>query len=167
MLTLRFQSTVPWTISTGWLVAADECNWFGITCNVKDFGNGIGVQNAVTAIDLPSNNLGGRIPADLGLLRSLRRIDLRFQSSNGALSGPLPASIGQWSDLEYVDFNFNSFNGTLPQSIGKWGRIVQALFDKNNFTGKVPNGICAAANLTYLWADCLSKVNCTCCTVCI
>jgi len=93
LLTLWFQNNVtitggPWTESSGWLLAEDECDWFGITC----------VRGVVTALELEENNINGRIPDDLGLLTSLITLDLNFND----LSSTLPVSIGQLSNLELL-----------------------------------------------------------------
>lgn len=81
-----------WTKSDGWLTAEDECSWFSIVCD----------YSTVTSVGYPElalggNNLAGSIPADLALLSSLGKIDLR---NNPELSGSLPSSIGQFSFLE-------------------------------------------------------------------
>ncbi len=49
-----------WTNNTNWLVAADECTWFGVTCNVE--------ETQVIRLGLESNNLSGTLPASLGIL---------------------------------------------------------------------------------------------------
>lgn len=144
LLTIWFQSTQSWNRATGWLEATDECDWFGISCNRTNYGNEPSVQNAVIAIDLPSNNLHGNISSDLGLLRSLRRIDVCCQT----LTGSLPEALAQWTDLDYVHIGDNSFSGTLPESIGNWwSRIEEVGFDSNRFGGTLPESI---GNWSYI-----------------
>jgi hypothetical protein len=92
-----------WNDTTGWLQVLNECEWAGIICSATDLGGNVGVQDVVTEIDFfnntngQSNNYQGSIPAELGLLTSLRNVDFSF---NG-LTGTLPASIGQWTNLTY------------------------------------------------------------------
>jgi Leucine-rich repeat (LRR) protein len=166
LLTLFFQQTVaaPWADTTNWLMG-DEYNWFGILFTVMNLGGTVGLQFVVTEIELTGNNMKGSIPADLGLLTALTSFSVGFNS----LTGTIPASIGQWTALTYFDASLNQLTGTLPASIGNWSQIQIAYFHANQFTGSMPNGICPYINETIgdvLEADCLSVINCTCCTYC-
>lgn len=49
--------------------ALDLCSWYGITCNDNV---------TVSSIDLEANNLTGKVPPDLFLLRNLEAVSLRF-----------------------------------------------------------------------------------------
>lgn len=158
LLTLWFQSPLnAWT--HGWLVFAEECQWYGVYCNQTDLGTDIGVQNAVTEIQLSNNNLHGKIPPDLGLLTAVKDVSLCCQS----LSGSLPSSIGLWTDLVSFNVSDNSLSGTIPTSIGNWIGIETVDFEHNNFAGSVlPSSLCAV-NSTVVKSDCASKVACDCC----
>jgi hypothetical protein len=168
LLTLWFQqvfTNTSWTRRNGWLVNADECSWFHITCAPINLGGTVGTQNVVTAVCLNFNNMKGTIPADLGLLTALKYLDVGFN----ALTGTLPVSIGQWTALTVFGVAYNALTGTLPASIGSWNQIQAAFFQDNQFTGTMPDGICPYINATIseqLQADCKSEVNCTCCTLC-
>ena len=104
------------------MTSQDECAWYGITCIEMNFGAVIGRQKAVSAIDLSSNNIGGSIPADLGLLINLATIYLKKTSLTGSLS----ESIGQWTEIQNVDVSENQLKGTRPKSIGNWSKIWSA-----------------------------------------
>jgi hypothetical protein len=169
LLTLWFQQAftgTTWNTRNGWLVNANECdNWYRITCASNDLGSNVGTQNVVTRIDMFINNIQGSIPADLGLLTAMKR----FNVFNNALTGTLPASIGQWTALTAFSVSSNALIGTIPASIGNWSQIQYAYFYINQFTGTMPVGICpyiVRANGDQLEADCLTKINCTCCTRC-
>jgi len=61
-----------WDNNAGWnagvsLIGCEPCNWHGITCNLS---------GSVTKIELPNNNLTGRLPASLARLSSLTTLDL-------------------------------------------------------------------------------------------
>jgi Leucine-rich repeat (LRR) protein len=194
LLTLWFQqafTNTTWNSENGWLVNGNECdNWRGISCAPVDLRCDVGVQNVVTGLNLFSNNIQGTIPADLGLLTALTN----FNVGDNALTGTLPVSIGQWTSLKIFSVSINALTGTLPASIGRWpaltsfgvfnnemtgtipasisnwSQIQIAYFDGNQFTGTMPVGICpyiVEANGDRLEADCLTEINCTCCTVCL
>jgi hypothetical protein len=193
LLVMWFQQTeaLQWTNTTGWLVDPNECTWYGISCQTMDLGGSVGIQNVVTGIDFfnsVDNNYVGTIPADLGLLSWLQHFDLSestisgtlpesigkwtaltfFSLSGNALTGTLPEAIGQWTALEAFGVYRNSLAGTVPESIGNWSQIREAYFWDNDFTGTIPIAICNYIQSgDGLWADCLSEINCTCCTTCL
>jgi hypothetical protein len=172
-----FKSTASynvWKEPAAWLTGEKECDWFGITCFEQ--------VDIILAIELPSNNIGGGIPEDLGLLQNLKAINLysnslsgslpesigqwsdleRFLAGNNTLNGTLPDSIGDWSKVVHFDVSINAFTGTIPKAVENWSHIQYAYFVDNAFTGSISSGICDAVNLTILNVDC-PEVNCTCC----
>ena len=57
-----------WTNTSLWMTTANECLWFGVTCDIL---------GQVTAIDLRMNGMTGSIPNEIVLLReTLSRLDL-------------------------------------------------------------------------------------------
>jgi hypothetical protein len=170
LLTLWFQQTFTntrWSRRNLWQLNRNECdgNWEGINCASINLGGDVGTQRVVFEISLFSNNVKGTIPADLGLLTELNFLYL----SGNALTGTLPASIGQWTALLVFTVSNNALTGTIPASIGNWSQIWYAYFFENNFTGTIGNSICpyiSRPNGEQLEADCLTEINCTCCTKC-
>jgi hypothetical protein len=125
----------------------------------------IGQWTALTSFNVGANTLMGTLPASIGQWTALSYFGVYVN----ALTGTLPASIGQWTALTYFGANNNALTGTIPASIGNWSQIQYAYFHENNFTGMMPNGICPYINATIyesLYADCESKINCTCCNYC-
>jgi hypothetical protein len=125
----------------------------------------IGQWTALTYVDVGDNALTGTLPASIGQWTAMTS----FNVYNNALTGTMPASIGQWAALIRVDVGINLLTGTIPASIGNWSQIRYAFFQANQFSGTMPNGICPYINATinaFLWADCKSEINCTCCTYC-
>jgi hypothetical protein len=144
LLTMWFQQggvSTKWIDVTNWRVDSNVCNWYGISCQTMDLGDGIGMQNVVTEIDFyndgSGNNYVGTIPADLGLLTMLEHFDLL---ANG-ITGTLPASIGQWTNLTYFDVSYNALTGAIPASIGQWTALTYFGVNSNGLTGTLPASI--------------------------
>ena len=90
-----------WTRSTGWLESAAPEQWHGI--HADSLGR-------VTALDLSSNGLRGRLPppvAELGQLSVLRVGD-------NALSGPIPQAL---ADLPLEEFRYGDTELCVPGSV--------------------------------------------------
>lgn len=114
----------------------------------------------MTVLSLPSSNLSGTLPSDLGSLSSLQRLDLSNNSINGSfpvsllnatelrfldlssnyISGELPASFGAFSRLSVLNLSDNAFVGKLPETLG-WNRnLTEISLKKNYFSGEIPGG---------------------------
>lgn len=86
-------------------------------------GGFIGGQRIVTEIDfydndnilLGGNNITATIPAEFGLLTSIKRIDL----SDNNFHGIIPESmVENWVHVELVNIENNAITGTIPESVG-------------------------------------------------
>ncbi|MQL91179.1 hypothetical protein Taro_023784 [Colocasia esculenta] len=151
----------------GW--SADPCSWAMITCNVENrvtslgapsqnlsgtLSGAIGNLTNLQQVFLQNNNITGEIPAELGMLRKLRTLDL----SNNGFSGAVPDSLGQIASLGYLRLNNNSLSGPIPASLSKIPQLSFLDVSYNNLSGPVPpfpasnivgNPLkCSAANLT-------------------
>ena len=113
-----------WTDKAGWLVRADPCRWFGVTCS----------GGQVFQILMESNNLTGTIPAELGSLTALS--DLRLNSNN--MTGTIPAELGNLTTLSILNFSDNSLTGALPAELGNLAALATLLLDSNALSGFVP-----------------------------
>ena len=97
-----------WIDSTGWITEADECTWFGLSCNA---------EGLVERIVLASNRLTGSFPPETTIMAgSVTRIDL-FRNSVFNTGDEGNAWLGQMTNLRelfYGQTNFE-FNGIPPQ----------------------------------------------------
>ncbi len=89
-----------WTDNTNWLSGFPASSWYGIT--VAD-GHVIGVV-------LPSNNLTGSIPPELGNLKNL--ISLMLDSNK--LTGGIPEELGDIDSLVLLWLDGNNLSGDIP-----------------------------------------------------
>ena len=83
-----------WTNNTNWLSDKPLSEWHGVTLD----GTG-----CVTELQLPDNQLTGAIPAQLGNLINLQRLDL----SGNQLTGTIPTSFTGLGALNEFNFNLN------------------------------------------------------------
>jgi hypothetical protein len=160
LLVMWFQQTETevWAITDGWLVDPDECNWYGIACEIiyvmYDSFNG-GSHNVTTQITFNViRSYVGAIPVDICLLSNLKHLEIRNTREPGAqdmryLEGTLPETIGQLTALTYFNVNFNYLSGTLPNIIGQWTALTYFDVGNNDLTSSLPDSIGLWAALTY------------------
>ncbi|KAL5812660.1 hypothetical protein ACOSQ3_027610 [Xanthoceras sorbifolium] len=100
----------------------------------------IGLKNFL----LQDNQLGGRIPEDIGNSKLLTLIDLDgnfltgpISASLGNLSSLVPEELGNLSSLTVLHLAENNFSGHLPQEVCQGGKLVNFSASFNSFTGPV------------------------------
>ncbi|KAG7535695.1 Leucine-rich repeat-containing N-terminal plant-type [Arabidopsis thaliana x Arabidopsis arenosa] len=156
VLLLSFRYSIvddPLSVLRSWRFEDETpCSWRGVTCDES--------SRHVTVLSLPSSNITGTLPSNLGSLNSLQRLDLSNNSINGSfpvsllnatelrfldlsnnhISGELPASFGALLNLKVLNLSDNSFVGELPKTLG-WNRNLTMISLKNNyFSGQIPGG---------------------------
>ena len=98
---------VNWIRSDGWLGDGALEGWYGVTADSL---------GRVTALDLSSNRLAGRIPTALGQLTRVTSLKI---DDNAGLAGPLPLSL---RELSLAEFEYGSTGLCAPPdpSFGEW-----------------------------------------------
>ena len=114
-----------WTDNTNWGTAAPLERWHGVS---TDAGG------RVNWLELHHNNLSGPIPAELGSLSSLEKLD--FENNN--LSGPLPAELGSLSSLKYLNLLRNDLSGPIPPELGGLSELTVLFLNSNDLSGEIP-----------------------------
>ena len=126
-----------WSVKTNWGDTCDICMWYGVSCN----GTG-----RVIALDLPVNVLSGDLPAQIGDLSFLEKIDFAYNQ----LSGNIPDEITQLP-LIILDLRSNQFAGSLSPSISNLEPTLEEFYITNNgFTGALPPEIGSLSSLRVL-----------------
>ncbi|CAA0825732.1 Putative kinase-like protein TMKL1 [Striga hermonthica] len=91
----------------------------------------------LVSLQLPSANLTGIIPKEIGQLANLQSLYLGVN----ALSGPIPLELGYSSSLSDIDLSHNQLRGPLPASI--WNLcgagLVSLQLHGNSLSGTVPD----------------------------
>ncbi|TPX75538.1 hypothetical protein CcCBS67573_g03205 [Chytriomyces confervae] len=83
----------------------------------------------LSRIVLEHDELGGRLPTEIGLLYSLEFLNL---SHNRFLGGPMHPDIGALTKLNTLDLSHNQLTGTAPERFLLW------CLDANCFSGTLP-----------------------------
>ncbi|KAJ0800677.1 putative non-specific serine/threonine protein kinase [Helianthus annuus] len=101
------------------------------------------------SLQLPSANLFGNLPPELGDLSNLQSLYLSFNS----IMGSIPLELGYSSSLQDIDFSYNLLNGSVPVSVWNLCELVSFRVHGNLLSGSIPNpGLpnASCANLTVL-----------------
>ena len=118
-----------WTNATGWLEPSmDECSWFGVFCSKS---------HEIKSLFLPSNNLIGQLPRELGFMESLKNIILY----GNAIQGNIPPTLGRLTFLStFVGFETSVVN-VHAFLIDLLVFVEHLLLDNNDLTGTLPSTI--------------------------
>lgn len=98
---------------------------------------------------MPSNNLAGTLPAELGNLAELTLLGF----FDNQLSGNLPVFISNCTKLTALALDYNNFDGTIPIEYASLTAMESLYFSGNNLTGDVTNVYASMPNLERLFLD--------------
>ena len=103
----------------------------------------------VTNIYLRDSGLDGMIPASLGRLDALERLQLH----DNDLTGPLPDELGDLDNLEWLILHRNAFTGSIPAALGDMDSIDYLYLYSNDggFDGGIPSELGNATSLRRLY----------------
>jgi Leucine-rich repeat (LRR) protein len=163
-----------WSFNINWMTVHDVCSWNADWPGVSGNTVRVGVEcdtnsKEMRNIFLPSMNLKGAIPPELGLLAGLQEIDLfnndvigtlpkeitKLSSMKGLiihdnfLSGTVPTWLTQMPNLEIIDLARNSFHGDLPSTYGELTALTRLNLEFNALTGTL-DPLANAKLLKYL-----------------
>ncbi|MDE2718133.1 MAG: hypothetical protein OXI33_14130 [Chloroflexota bacterium] len=127
-----------WNNNANWLTERPIREWYGV---IND------ASGRVTGLLLESNGLAGEIPAELGSLSNLKRLEL----GNNQLTGEIPRELGNLSDLESLRLGGSpatgGLSGGIPKELGSLSKLVVLNLRFNQLTGEIPAEL---GNLTSL-----------------
>jgi Leucine-rich repeat (LRR) protein len=125
-----------WTNSSNWKTDTNVATWYGVSVSTSH----------VSIVILLNNNLVGSIPAEIGNLTQLFRLDL----SNNNLSGVLPDAITNMTELDQLELYNNALTGPLPSTIGNLNKLSYFDASVNRISGSIPPSIGALVTLKHL-----------------
>ncbi|KVH92481.1 probable LRR receptor-like serine/threonine-protein kinase At4g37250 [Cynara cardunculus var. scolymus] len=147
VLLLSFKYSVlndPLGVLDNWSYSDESpCSWNGVFCG----GSGDPVaDHRVTGVSLPNSKLGASIPANLGLIQHLMKLDL----SNNSINGSIPLSLYNATELKFLDFSNNLISGELRELVRGWKSLQFLNISGNLLNGKVPESLAGLSNLTVV-----------------
>ena len=126
-----------------WDTGTPIAEWEGVTLS----GPSSGQPGRVWTLELPSRDLSGSIPPQLGNLAGLRALRL----DGNDLAGPIPLELGDLSNLFYLRLDRNRLTGSIPGELGGLGDLWSLQLDGNELTGPIPPELGSLGDLWYLW----------------
>ena len=162
-----YQSTIgdSWTFHWNWgNRTVSACRWYGVCCNASaaafssddcflpDWETGsyagscCGRGGNATNLYLPSNQLSGTIPPELGRLSSLQAIFLYLNQ----LSGTIPPELGQLLSLQNLDLDSNQLSGTIPPELGRLSSLQTLTLQSNQLDGTISHKLGQLSDLQLL-----------------
>ncbi|KAL7238669.1 hypothetical protein ACSBR2_004712 [Camellia fascicularis] len=118
---------------------ADPCDgsFDGVACD--ELGR-------VVNISLQGKGLAGKIPAEIGQLKSLSGLYLHFNE----LYGVVPEEIANLSQLSDLYLNVNNLSGEIPPVIGTMANLQVLQLCYNKLTGSIPTQLGSLEKLSVL-----------------
>ena len=138
---LTLVGDAPAAISLNWGAHLSIDDWEGVT--VK------GSPKRVTEVALRNRRFSGPIPAEIGGLTALRRLELNGQSRLG-LQGSIPPEIGDLTELRVLDLGLNWLSGTIPPELADLTNLEVLDLVNNRLTGVIPSELAGLVNLRRL-----------------
>ncbi|OMO92682.1 hypothetical protein COLO4_17410 [Corchorus olitorius] len=89
-----------------------------------------------TTIDLSNNNFTGKIPTNIGKLKSLKGLNL----SHNSLVGHIPSSMGSLTNIEWLDLSSNQLSGKIPDKLLDLTFLEVFNLSYNKLEGQIPFG---------------------------
>ena len=112
--------------------------WDGVTVDASGM--------RVTHVSLAWRGLEGGIPAELGRITELERLDL----AHNRLTGSIPAALATLADLEVLDLSHNELSGAIPGELGNLAEVETLDLAGNSLAGGIPHALANLADLEVL-----------------
>ena len=146
------------------------------------------LEYQIGSLSMYANKLFGTIPSEISELVSLSWLDL----SNNGLRGSLPDSLFELKELRYLYLGENMIEGTIspkldnllelrdlwlhdnvlsgevPGEIENLRNLNEIYLQGNNLVGTISKALCTREDTerVTIWSDCISEVECICCSKC-
>lgn len=159
-----------WKNTTGWMSSAEECTWYGITCNSNQRVMGINLaannltgtfprevillNETLTVFDIGSNNIFNKGDG-MVFLRQLTNLVLLDIGSTFFTFNGLPPFLGRLTKLTYLDVSYTRMFGPMrAQAVFPTLRRLQHLqMGGLKFNLPIPSEISNLPNLTHFYCD--------------
>ena len=135
-----------WVDNTNWLTDAPLGEWYGVTTDATGRVVALNLRGKPKDPGYASHGLSGQIPIEVGLLASLRSLDL----IGNDLSGPIPPELGQLANLQTLDLSQNSLSGEIPPELSGLAKLRNLFLGDNGLSGTIPPELGDLAELRRL-----------------
>ncbi|KAI8527538.1 hypothetical protein RHMOL_Rhmol12G0083100 [Rhododendron molle] len=141
----EIKASLGWRVVYSW-VGDDPCGdgdlppWSGVTCST------LGDYRVVTEFDLHNNKLTGPIPPQIGRLKRLKVLNLRWNK----LQDVIPPEIGELKSLTHLYLSFNNFKGEIPKDLANLPELRYLYLHENRFIGRIPPELGTLQHLRHL-----------------
>ncbi|KAL0334943.1 UNVERIFIED_CONTAM: Leucine-rich repeat protein 2 [Sesamum radiatum] len=123
---LRTRLSDPTNVLQSWdPTLVNPCTWFHVTCDSN---------NRVVRLELYRNNIGGRIPKELGNLEKLVSMDLY----GNKFRGKIPKSFANLKSLRFLRLNDNKLTGSIPRELTTLPNLKVFDVSNNDLCGTIP-----------------------------
>ncbi len=95
---------------------------------------------------VPTNDLSGSIPPELGNLTNLDMLSL----SGNALTGSIPPELSNLTNLDRLWLSDNALTGSIPTELGNLTNLTELFLTLNELSGSIPPELSNLTNLTSL-----------------
>ncbi|RWR78882.1 receptor-like protein 12 [Cinnamomum micranthum f. kanehirae] len=92
------------------------------------------ILTILSSMDLSNNKFHGRIPKEIGNLKSLIVLNM----SNNEFNGPIPSSLGSLRQLESLDLSMNRLSGEIPIQLTALSFLSVINLSQNCLVGRIP-----------------------------
>ena len=134
---LALRDELAGTGSLNWNPQLAMTSWHGIHVT--------GSPGRVTVLII-ARQVAGAIPARLGQLAELERLDL----SRNQLTGPIPVELGQLTGLEWLGLSGNQLTGLIPAELGQPTQLQTLSLAGNQLAGAIPAELSQLSRLEQL-----------------
>ncbi|CDP16556.1 unnamed protein product [Coffea canephora] len=132
----------PFGVLNSWNHSQYHCQWEGVTCSTR--------HQRVVALTLMDRHIWNYISSQFDRLFRLRVLNL----SSNALGGKIPANLSYCSQMITIILNRNKLEGKIPiVQLSKLKKLENFHLDTNNLTGEIPSSIGNLSSLTTLALD--------------
>ncbi len=106
-----------------------------------------GARCAITGLSLAGRELAAPLPAAIGNLSNLQKLDL----SSAGLPDPLPASLGNLAQLQWLNLKENRLGGPLPATLSNLQYLQALELADNRLDGPLPDWLAGVPRLQRLY----------------
>lgn len=107
----------------------------------------IGLLSSLRYLDIGGNLLVGKIPKSMTNLTTLQYLTL----ASNQLVGEIPQEISLMKNLKWIYFGYNNLSGEIPKRIGELFSLNHLDLVYNNLTGSIPDSLGNLTHLQYLF----------------